>query len=216
VKFDDLTKKPSTPIVVLLGLTLLSLVPAILLTCTSFTKILVVLGLTRNALGLQQIPPNQVLVGLALFLTFFVMSPVITQVNDTAYQPFVKGEITQQVALGRAMVSVREFMLRQTYDKDLTLFANLDKIEKAADVSEIPDRVVIPAFITSEIKRAFQIGFFIYIPFIIIDMIVSSTLMSMGMMMLPPTAISLPFKVLLFVLLDGWGLTIKTLIMSFK
>ncbi len=201
---------------ILMLLTILSLAPSILIMLTGFTRIIIVLSFTRNALAVQQMPPNQVLVGLALFLTFFVMSPVITEVNEKAYQPFVKGEITQQVAIDRAMTPVREFMLRQTYEKDLTLFANLDKIESVQSVDEIPNAVVIPAFITSEIKRAFQIGFFIYIPFIVIDMIVSSTLMSMGMMMLPPTAISLPFKILLFVLVDGWGLTIKTLIMSFK
>lgn len=212
----NLPTSSATSVQILLLLTILSLAPSILIMMTGFTRIIIVLGFTRNALGVQQMPPNQVLVGLALFLTFFVMSPVITKVNDTAYQPFVQGRINQQVALDRAMVPIREFMLKQTYDKDLTLFANMDQIDSAENVDQIPNSVVIPAFITSEIKRAFQIGFFIYIPFIIIDMIVSSTLMSMGMMMLPPTAISLPFKVLLFVLVDGWGLTIKTLIMSFK
>jgi flagellar biosynthetic protein FliP len=199
----NLPNNSAASVQILLLLTILSLAPSILIMLTGFTRIIIVLGFTRNALGVQQMPPNQVLVGLALFLTFFVMSPVITKVNETAYQPFVKGEITQQVAIDKAMVPVREFMLRQTYDTDLTLFANMDKITSVDNVDKIPNTVVIPAFITSEIKRAFQIGFFIYIPFIIIDMIVSSTLMSMGMMMLPPTAISLPFKILLFVLVDG-------------
>jgi flagellar biosynthetic protein FliP len=201
---------------ILLLLTILSLAPSLLIMLTGFTRIIIVLGFVRNAIGIQQLPPNQVLIGLALFLTFFVMTPVIDRINKEAYQPYVKNEITQQQALDRAMVPIREFMLRQTFNADLTMFANMAKIESVNDVSEIPNSVVIPAFITSEIKRAFEIGFFIFIPFIIIDMIVSSTLMSMGMMMLPPTAISLPFKILLFVLVDGWTLTIKTLVMGFK
>ena len=212
----NLPSDPAATVQIVLLLTILSLAPSILIMLTGFTRIIIVLSFVRNAIGVQQMPPNQVLVGLALFITFFVMTPVINQVNETAYKPFTKGEITQQVAMDRAMVPVREFMLKQTYETDLTLFANMGKIAVVKSVDEIPNSVVIPAFITSEIKRAFEIGFFIFIPFIIIDMIVSSTLMSMGMMMLPPTAISLPFKILLFVLVDGWGLTIKTLIMSFK
>jgi len=201
---------------ILLLLTVLSLAPSLLIMLTGFTRIIIVLSFVRNAIGIQNMPPNQVLIGLALFLTFFVMSPVIAKINTDAYQPYVKGQITQQQAMDKAMAPIRDFMLRQTFDKDLTLFANMDKITQVSDVSQIPNTVVIPAFITSEIKRAFEIGFIIFIPFIIIDMIVSSTLMSMGMMMLPPTAISLPFKILLFVLVDGWTLTIKTLVTSFK
>jgi flagellar biosynthesis protein FliP len=201
---------------ILLLLTVLSLAPSLLIMLTGFTRIIIVLSFIRNAIGIQQMPPNQVLIGLALFITFFVMTPVIAKINTDAYKPYVEGKITQQQAIDNAIVPIREFMLRQTYEKDLTLFAGMAKITTVSDVKDIPTSVVIPAFITSEIKRAFEIGFFIFIPFIIIDMIVSSTLMSMGMMMLPPTAISLPFKILLFVLVDGWTLTIKTLVTSFK
>ena len=206
----------SSTVQILLMLTILSLAPSILIMLTGFTRIIIVLSFVRNAIGVQQMPPNQVLIGLALFLTFFVMSPVITQINEKAYKPYVAGQIDQQTAMDNAMQPLREFMLRQTYTKDLDMFSQLAKLDNVTDVTKAPNTVIIPAFITSEIKRAFEIGFFIFIPFIVIDMIVSSTLMSMGMMMLPPTAISLPFKILLFVLVDGWGLTIKTLIVSFK
>ncbi len=201
---------------ILLLLTILSVAPSILIMMTGFTRIVIVLSFIRNATGLQQMPPNQVIAGLALFLTFFVMSPVVGVIKEKAYDPYIGGQITQQQAIEYAMEPLREFMLKQTYKNDIQMFADLAKIKDIAVVGDIPDKVVIPAFITSEIKRAFQIGFFIFIPFIIIDMIVSSTLMSMGMLMLPPIAISLPFKILLFVLVDGWGLTIKTLITSFK
>lgn len=201
---------------ILLLLTVLSLAPSILIMMTGFTRIIIVLSFVRNAIGVQQMPPNQVLIGLALFLTFFVMQPIISDINNEAYKPYVAGQITQQEAMDRAMVPLRGFMLKQTYQKDLDLFAQMAKIESVDTPEDLPTSVIIPAFITSEIKRAFQIGFFIFLPFIIIDMIVSSTLMSMGMMMLPPTAISLPFKILLFVLVDGWGLTIKTLLTSFQ
>ncbi len=211
----NLPSDRASSVQILVLLTVLSLAPSILIMLTGFTRIIIVLSFVRNAIGVQQMPPNQVLIGLALFLTFFVMSPVIDRINEEAYKPYVAKQITQEQALDRAMVPIRDFMLRQTYEKDLTLFSDMANISEASDVAEIPNTVVIPAFITSEIKRAFQIGFFIFIPFIIIDMIVSSTLMSMGMMMLPPTAISLPFKLLLFVLVDGWGLTIKTLVTGF-
>ena len=201
---------------ILIMLTILSLAPSILIMMTGFTRIIIVLSFVRNAIGIQQMPPNQVLIGLALFLTFLVMTPVIDEINTTAYKPYVENKITQQQALDQAMVPLRQFMLNQTHKTDLTLFAGMAKITEVGDVNELPNTVIIPAFITSEIKRAFQIGFIIFIPFIVIDMIVSSTLMSMGMMMLPPTAISLPFKILLFVLVDGWTMTIKTLIMGFK
>ncbi len=206
----------ATTVQILLMLTILSLAPSILIMMTGFTRIIIVLGFVRNAIGVQQMPPNQVLIGLALFLTFFVMKPILNDIYANAYQPYVNGQITQQQAMDRALVPMRDFMLRQTYEKDLDLFATMDNIEEVATPQDLPTSVVIPAFITSELKRAFQIGFFIFLPFIVIDMIVSSTLMSMGMMMLPPTTISLPFKILLFVLVDGWGLTIKTLLTSFQ
>ena len=216
VPLINLPDDRATSVQILLLLTVLSLAPSLLIMLTGFTRIIIVLSFVRNAIGVQQMPPNQVLIGLALFLTFFVMAPVIDKINKDAYTPFVENKITQEQALDRAMAPIREFMLRQTYAKDLELFAALAKIPSVSDVSAVPNTVVIPAFLTSEITRAFQIGFIIFIPFIVIDMIVSSTLMSMGMMMLPPTAISLPFKILLFVLVDGWGLTIKTLVMGFK
>jgi flagellar biosynthetic protein FliP len=206
----------ATSVQILMLLTVLSLAPSILIMMTAFTRIIIVLSFVRNAIGIQQVPPNQVLIGLALFLTFLVMTPVINDINKDAYQPYVAGTITQQQALDNAMVPIRNFMLKQTETKDLELFAGMAKITDAADVTELPSTVIIPAFITSEIKQAFFIGFCIFLPFIIIDMIVSSTLMSMGMMMLPPTAISLPFKILLFVLVDGWTKTIQTLVLSFK
>jgi len=196
-------------------MTLLTLIPTLLICLTGFTRIVIVLSFTRNAIGMQNVPPNQVLIGLALFLTFFVMHPVIVEIEETAYTPYTQGEMSLREFSEASMVPIRGFMLRQTYKTDLTFFANLDGIEKAEDASDIPNRVVIPAFLTSELKRAFQIGFFIYIPFIIIDMVVASTLMAMGMMMLPPAMISLPFKVLLFVLVDGWQLTLGTLVQSF-
>ncbi len=201
---------------ILLLLTVLTLLPSILIMLTGFTRIVIVLAFVRNGLGMQQTPPNQVLIGLALFLTFFVMSPVIDQINTTAYQPYIEHKITEKEAETRAMKPVREFMLKQTFKSDLDFFLSTAKLDKApATPQDTPNRVLIPAFITSELKRGFEIGFFIYIPFIVIDMIVASVLMSMGMMMLPPVVISLPFKVLLFVLVDGWTLTVKTLLASF-
>ena len=174
------------------------------------------LSLIRNGLGLQQMPPNQVLVGLALFLTFFVMSPVIDEINTNAYQPYVANEITQDEAFDAAMKPVRAFMLKQTYKDDLEFFISVsEKDQEIKSVDDVANTTLIPAFITSEIKRGFQIGFLLYIPFIVLDMIVASALMSMGMMMLPPIVISLPFKVLLFVLVDGWTMTVKTLLASF-
>lgn len=224
---DNQTDEGADPLAQLLGsrsqslqivglLTILSIAPAILIMLTGFTRIIIVLSLARNAIGLQQMPPNQVLVALALFLTFFVMSPVFNQIKTEALDPYINQEMTAQEAIDTASVSIKEFMLKQTYKSDLDLFVDISKQEDVASVDSIPLSTVIPAFITSEIKRGFQIGFFIYIPFIVIDMIVASTLMAMGMMMLPPTVISLPFKVLLFVLVDGWALTIQTLISSFN
>ncbi|MBZ4653525.1 MAG: flagellar type III secretion system pore protein FliP [Bacillota bacterium] len=197
-------------------LTILSLAPAILILMTAFTRIIVVFSFLRNALATQQMPPNQVLIGLALFLTFFVMAPVWNEVNQNALQPYLRGAITQEEALTKGMTPLRDFMVKQTREKDLALFVNLAKMNKPNSIQEVPTYVIIPAFAISELKTAFQIGFIIYIPFIVIDMVVSSTLMSMGMMMLPPMMISLPFKLLLFILVDGWNLVVQTLIMSFR
>ncbi|MFA5675699.1 MAG: flagellar type III secretion system pore protein FliP [Christensenellales bacterium] len=201
---------------ILLLLTILSLLPSILIMLTCFPRIIIVLSLIRNGLGLQQMPPNQVLIGLALFLTFFVMSPVIEDINVNAYQPYAAEQIESEEALERAMEPVRDFMFRQTYKSDLDYFVSISPSDKTVQSPEqVSNTALIPAFITSEIKRGFQIGFLLYIPFIVLDMIVASALMSMGMMMLPPIIISLPFKVLLFVLVDGWTLTVRTLINSF-
>jgi flagellar biosynthetic protein FliP len=215
VKFDDLTKKPSTPILVLLGLTLLSLVPAILLTCTSFTKILVVLGLTRNALGLQQIPPNQVLAGLALFLSLFIMGPVLGEINEVGLQPYLDGTKSQTEAWEDGVEPLRGFMLDQTGDKEIALLTEVADREKPEVPEDVALTTLIPAFILSELKQAFIIGFMIFIPFLVIDIVVSAGLMSLGMMMMPPVMVSLPFKLLLFVLVDGWGLIIKALVQSY-
>jgi len=197
-------------------LTLVALLPTILIMMTSFTRIIIVLSFVRNALALQQTPPNQVLIGLALLLSFFIMSPVIDEIKTQAYDPYVKGSISQDVALEQASLPLRTFMLKQTTNEDLKLFISLSKEQSVKSIDDVKTSVVIAAFVTSEMKRAFIIGFMIYIPFLIIDMVVASVLMSMGMMMLPPVMISLPFKILLFVLVDGWGLIVKTLIMSFN
>jgi flagellar biosynthetic protein FliP len=200
---------------ILFLLTVLSLAPAILVMLTSFTRIIVVLSLVRQALGLHSMPPNQVMVGLALFLTFFVMSPVWEQINREAIQPYLGREISEKEAMTKAMTPIRGFMLRQTREKDLSLFVDISKGQRPKNVSEIPTLVIIPAFVISELKTAFQIGFFIYIPFLILDMVVASVLLSMGMLMLPPMMIVLPFKLLLFVLVDGWYLLIGSLVKSF-
>jgi flagellar biosynthetic protein FliP len=197
-------------------LTVLSLAPAILMLTTSFTRIIIVLSFLRQAMGTQQIPPNQVLLGLALFLTFFNMNPVFSKVNDDALQPYLKGQIKQDAALEKALVPMRDFMFRQTRQKDLALFVYLSKSPRPATPKDVPTLVLIPAFVLSELKTAFQMGFLIYIPFLIIDMVVASTLMSMGMLMLPPVTISLPFKILLFVLIDGWHLIVRSLMTSFN
>ncbi len=197
-------------------LTILSLAPSLLIMMTSFTRIVIVFSFMRNALGTQQMPPNQVLIGLSLFLTFFIMSPVIKDINEQAYQPYVNGKITQSVAFTKAMNPLREFMMKYTRDKDLALFIKLNGGEVPKDTKDIPTQALIPAFIISELKTAFEIGFFLYIPFLMIDMVVSSTLMSMGMMMLPPVMISMPFKILLFVMVDGWNLLTKAIILTFN
>lgn len=199
-------------------LTMISLAPFLLLMMTCFTRIIIVFSFLRNALGLQQTPPNQVLIGLALFVTFFIMQPVFSEVNETALQPYNDGQIETQEFLDRASVPMKEFMLKQTTASEVELFKGLAADEKISEMegTELPLHIVVPAFMTSELKRAFLIGFLLFIPFLVIDMIVSSTLMSMGMIMLPPVMISLPFKILLFVVVDGWGLLIKTLVMTYN
>ena len=203
---------------ILIMLTILSLAPSILIMVTSFTRIVVVFHFLRTALGTQTTPPNQVIVGLALFITIAIMSPVITEVNTKAIKPYTAGKITQEQAIEKGLSPLREFMLKQTREKDLKLFMDLNKksADDIKDYDDIPITIVIPAFIISELRAAFIIGFLIYLPFIVIDMVVASTLMSMGMMMLPPTTISLPFKLLLFVLADGWNLVIGQLVNSFN
>jgi flagellar biosynthetic protein FliP len=200
---------------IILLLTVLTLAPAILILMTGFTRIIIVFSFLRQALGTAQMPPNQVLVGLALFITFFIMRPVFDEVNANALQPFLKNSITQEVAFERAMSPLRKFMFNQTRPEDLGLFIRLAKIEKPATLQDVPSSVLIPAFIISELKTAFQIGFIIYLPFLVIDMVVASVLMAMGMMMLPPVVISLPFKIMLFVLVDGWSLLVGSVVRSF-
>ncbi|HHV94637.1 MAG TPA: flagellar type III secretion system pore protein FliP [Firmicutes bacterium] len=201
---------------ILVLLTILALAPAILIMMTSFTRIVVVLSFVRNALATQQMPPNQVLIGLALFLTFYVMAPTWQIINETALQPYLQGEITQMDALQRALEPTREFMFKNTREKDLELFVSLSGMPRPANPSEVPTHVLIPAFVISELKTAFQLGFVIFVPFLVIDLIVSSVLMSMGMLMLPPVMISLPFKILLFVMVDGWHLVIRSLLLSYR
>ena len=194
----------------------ISLVPALLFTVTGFTRILIVLGFVRNALGTQSMPPNQVLAGIAFFLTLFVMSPTLKQVNNQAVKPWRAHKISQSVAIERAQEPLRTFMFKQTRDSDLALFIKLSGGERPKTRADVPTVVLIPAFILTELQTAFQIRFLLFLPFLIIDMVVSSTLMSMGMMMLPPVLISLPFKILLFVLVDGWHLVIEGVVNSFR
>ncbi len=201
---------------ILLLLTVLSLAPTLLVLVTSFTRIVVVLSFVRTALGTQSNPPTQVLVGLALFLTFFVMNPVITDINKNALQPYLGSKISQAVAIDRAQVPLRKFMFRQTREKDIALFYHMSNTPRPAKQDDVPTYLLIPAFVISELKTGFEIGFAIYIPFIVIDMVVASVLLSMGMMMIPPVLISLPFKILIFLLVDGWNLTVSSLFASFK
>lgn len=215
IDVDGLTKKPSSSVSLLLTLTLLSLAPAILLTCTSFTKILVVLGLTRNALGLMQTPPNQVLAGLALFLSLFIMAPTLSDINEVGIQPYLDGDKTAAAAYETGVEPLREFMLDQTGDEELALLTNVARRDLPANRAEVPMSTLVPAFIISELKAAFIIGFIIFIPFLVIDIVVSGALMALGMMMMPPVMVSLPFKLLLFVLVDGWGLIITALVQSY-
>jgi flagellar biosynthetic protein FliP len=194
----------------------ISLVPALLFTVTGFTRIIIVLGFIRTGLGTPTAPPNQVLVGIALFLTIFVMAPTFTKIKDDAVDPLLKNRISQTQALQRAETPMREFMFDQTRTKDIALFAKLARLERPETRADIPTHVLIPAFTISELKTAFQIGFLIFLPFLIIDLVVAATLMSMGMVMLPPVFISLPFKILLFVLVDGWNLITRSLVESFQ
>jgi len=200
---------------ILMLMTALTLLPALLMMMTSFTRIIVVFAILRQALGLQQTPSNQILLGLALFLSFFIMAPVLTQINETALQPYLAEEITAPQALALAEVPVRGFMLAQTRESDLALFLDLSATAPVATQAEVPFSVLVPAFVTSELKTAFQIGFMLFIPFLVIDLVVASVLMAMGMMMLSPIIISLPFKIMLFVLVDGWAMVIGTLAASF-
>ena len=206
----------SVPVQTLLFFTALSFLPALLLLMTGFTRIVIVLSLVRQALGTQAAPPNQVIVGLSLFLTFFVMSPTLDKVYADAYQPFSENRIAFDEALQRGEVPMREFMLKQTRQSDVMLFAKLAKLDPAVKSAEVPFKVLVPAFVTSELKSAFQIGFLVFLPFLIIDMIVASVLMSLGMMMLSPVLVALPFKLMLFVLVDGWNLLLGSLAASFS
>src|SRR5690348_17193715 len=208
-------KKPGQSVVIILLLTLLAIAPALLVMLTGFTRIVIVLSLTRNALGLPSIPPNQVVIGLAMFLSLFVMAPTLSTINDVALQPLLDGKISYQQAFDRAQVPLRAFMLEQTRKGELNLFIDASGGKKPESRDKIPMTTLIPAFVLSELKTAFIIGFVIFVPFLIIDLVVSSTLMSMGMFMLPPVLVSLPFKLLLFVMVDGWALIVKSLITSF-
>ncbi|WP_374198512.1 flagellar type III secretion system pore protein FliP [Nocardioides sp. R-C-SC26] len=215
IDVDGLTDKPSSSVTLILVLTLLSLAPAIVLTCTSFTKILVVLGLTRNALGLQQTPPNQVLAGLALFLSLFIMAPVLSGINDAGLQPYLDGDLSASQAFESGVVPLREFMLDQTGDDELKLLTDVARRDLPETRDDVPLSTLVPAFVLSELKQAFIIGFIIFIPFLVIDIVVSGALMALGMMMMPPVMVSLPFKLLLFVLVDGWGLVVTSLVSSY-
>jgi flagellar biosynthetic protein FliP len=200
---------------ILFLLTILTLVPSILVMCTSFVRVIVVLAFVRQALALQMMPPTQVLTALALFITFFIMTPTLSQINNVALQPYMRGEIDFGKALEKAVGPIREFMFRQTDERDIDIFMSMSKLPRPKNPSDVPTYVLIPAFMVSELMTAFKMGVLIFIPFLVIDMVVASTLMSMGMIMLPPVMISLPFKVLLFVLVDGWSLLTRSVILSF-
>jgi len=205
----------TVPMQIFILMTVLSLVPAIIVSVTSFTRLIIVGHFLRQALGTQTMPPNQVLIGLSLFLTYFIMQPVGERINQEALQPMLKGQISEMQALDQASIPLRSFMLRYTREKDLNLFLGIAKIPKPRNREELPMRVVIPSYMISELKTAFQIGFVLFIPFLVIDMVVAAVLLSMGMMQLPPVVISTPFKILLFVLVDGWNLVIGSLVKSF-
>ncbi|PRO65217.1 flagellar type III secretion system pore protein FliP [Alkalicoccus urumqiensis] len=213
--FNDSGENLSSTIQLVLVLTVLSLAPAILILMTSFTRIVIVLSFVRSALATQTVPPNQVIIGLALFLTFFIMAPVFSEVNENALQPLFEGEMTQEEAFEEAAVPMKEFMAQHTREKDLALFMGYAGEERPESLEDVPLSTLVPAFVISELKTAFQIGFMIFVPFLVIDMVVASVLMSMGMMMLPPVMIALPFKILLFVMVDGWHLVVRSLLFSF-
>ncbi len=203
------------PVQILILMTLLTFLPAIVISVSSFTRIIIVFHFLRQALGTQEAPSNQILIGLALFLSFFVMNPTLTAMYDDAYQPWSKGEISQDLAIEKGAAPLRQFMLKSTREKDLQLFIEMSKSAKPSGPDELPLRVLVPAFMISEIKTAFQIGFVLFLPFLVIDMVVSSVLLSMGMMQLPPVMVSLPFKVLLFIMVDGWNLIVSSLVKSY-
>ena len=200
---------------ILIWLTILSLAPSILIMTTCFVRLIVVLALTRQALGAGVLPPNQVITSLALILTFFIMAPTFNKINDTAIQPYMKNEITQQAALDRAIVPIRDFMFKQTHESELALFVKLAKLEKPKNKDDVPTYVLIPSFVLSELKTAFKIGFVIFLPFLVIDLVVASVLVSMGMMFLPPTTVAMPFKLVMFVMVDGWFLITESLVKGF-
>ncbi|MDQ2678146.1 MAG: flagellar type III secretion system pore protein FliP [Actinomycetota bacterium] len=213
---DGATEEPSKAVTILLGLTVLAVAPSILLMMTSFTRIVVVLSLTRNALGVQAIPPNQVLVGLAMFLTFFVMAPVLTEVNDTALQPYLDGQVTQSEALKEAEGPFKEFMLANTRSSDLEMMIGMSGGERPESPKDTSMVALVPAFVLSELQSAFIIGIVIFVPFVVIDLVVAAVLMSLGMMMLPPVFVSLPLKLLVFVMVDGWALTAEALVANYR
>ncbi len=215
INSTDDPQEISSSIKLLLLLTVLTLLPSILIMMTSFTRIIIILSFLRNSMGTQQIPPNQVVIGLALFLTFFIMTPVMSDINQNALQPFTENKITLEETMDRSADTIKDYMLEYTRDKDLALFASIAKVEPPENLTDLPLTVVVPAFMISELNTAFRIGFMLYIPFVVIDMVVASTLMAMGMMMLPPVMISMPFKILLFLLVDGWNLLTETIIKSF-
>lgn len=206
---------PASSVQLIVLFTILTLAPSIIIMLTSFTRIIISLHFLRNALGTQQVPPNQVIIGIALFLTIFIMSPTIKEVNENAFIPYSQGEISQEEFLDESMKPIREFMFTQVRDKDLKLFTDLAGIESYDSLEEVPSSVLIPSFILGEITKGFIIGFIIYIPFIVIDMVVSSVLMAMGMMMLPPALISAPFKIIFFIMIDGWNLIIGSIVKTF-
>lgn len=201
---------------ILAMLTAVMILPSLLIMMTSFVRTIIILSFTRNALGIQQTPPNMVLIGIALFLTFFIMRPVFSDINEEAYQPYIDGEITQEQALERAQVPMKQFMLKQTEVSSVNLFIELADIEKPENIEELPLSVIVPSFMTSELKKGFMAGFLIFIPFLLIDVIVASVLMSMGMIMLPPATIALPFKLLLFVTVNGWELLFQSIVNGFN
>jgi flagellar biosynthesis protein FliP len=216
VPSPDKPQELAAALKLLLGLSVLSLAPALLVMLTCFTRIIIVLSFLRSALGTQQTPPNAILIGLALFLTFYIMYPVWQQVDQQALQPYLKGSIKFEAAVKRAVVPVQSFLLRQTREKDIALFLDLGKLPRPRTPAGIPLRALVPAFVLSELRSGFQIGFVLFIPFVVVDLIVSSVLMSMGMMMLPPVMVSLPIKILLFVMVDGWHLITRSLVLSFR